>query len=265
MRDRETIDSELRRMAAERRLIREHGGELSTYQLDKLLDERLGHRPEDSAAEASQASATAVVADIWSPRDKAGDVTPRGHKRALRRFGLLTALPLSLVAIAAAAMVMFAVHRPHPTAEPAVVPPSGEQRNPAAQKPPAPPLNRAPQLGIVDKALIDALQHEGVPVPSNDYVTAHGHAVCDFLAQQPNFDEAARFVQRSSIWDAKQSTDFTAGAVISYCPKYEPGQSAETQQTYQKSLSALQAIQGDLQGINDDLQGIRDGLHPGSP
>lgn len=265
MRDRETIDSELRRMAAERRLIREHGGELSTYQLDKLLDERLGHRPEDSAAEASQASATAVVADIWSPRDKAGDVTPRGHKRALRRFGLLTALPLSLVAIAAAAMVMFAVHRPHPTAEPAVVPPSDEQRNPAAQKPPAPPLNRAPQLGIVDKALIDALQHEGVPVPSNDYVTAHGHAVCDFLAQQPNFDEAARFVQRSSIWDANQSTDFTAGAVISYCPKYEPGQSAETQQTYQKSLSALQAIQGDLQGINDDLQGIRDGLHPGSP
>lgn len=265
MRDRETIDSELRRMAAERRLIREHGGELSTYQLDKLLDERLGHRPEDSAAEAIQASATAVVADIWSLRDKAGDVTPRGHKRALRRFGLLTALPLSLVAIAAAAMVMFAVHRPHPTAEPAVVPPSDEQRNPAAQKPPAPPLNRAPQLGIVDKALIDALQHEGVPVPSNDYVTAHGHAVCDFLAQQPNFDEAARFVQRSSIWDANQSTDFTAGAVISYCPKYEPGQSAETQQTYQKSLSALQAIQGDLQGINDDLQGIRDGLHPGSP
>ncbi|MGO8966899.1 DUF732 domain-containing protein [Mycobacterium sp.] len=264
MRDRETIDSELRRLAAERRLAREHSGELSTHQLDKLLDERLGHRPEAFAAGAIEASATAAVADTWLPRDKAGDVTRYGRNRMRRRFGLLAALPLSLVAIAAAAVMLFAVHRPHPTAEPTVDPPSDGPANPAAQKPPAPPVKHAPQLGIVDKALIDALQHEGVPVPSNDYVTAHGHAVCDFLAQQPNFDEAARFVQRSSIWDANQSTDFTAGAVISYCPKYEPAQSAEAQQTYQKSLSALQSIQGDLQGINDDLQGIRDGLHPGN-
>jgi hypothetical protein len=36
------------------------------------------------------------------------------------------------------------------------------------------------------------------------------------------------------------------------------------QQTYQKSLTNLQTIEGDLQGINHDLQGISDGLHGGS-
>ena len=264
MRDRETIDSELRRLAAERRLSREHGGESSSHLLDQLLDERLGHRPEASGTEGIEAGATAVVVKTWSPRDNADNIIPYRRKRVRRRFGLLAALPLSLVAVAAAAMVIFTVLRPHPTAEQSVVPPSDEPPSPAAQKPPTPPVNRAPQLGIVDKALVDALQHEGVPVPSADYVTAHGHAVCDFLAQQPNFEEATRFVQRSSIWDATQSADFTAGAVISYCPKYEPTQSAEAQQTYQNSLSALQAIQGDLQGIDDDVKGIRDGLQPGN-
>jgi len=43
MRDRETIDSELRRVAAELRSIRERGGRPSSRQLDALLDERLGH------------------------------------------------------------------------------------------------------------------------------------------------------------------------------------------------------------------------------
>jgi hypothetical protein len=36
------------------------------------------------------------------------------------------------------------------------------------------------------------------------------------------------------------------------------------QETYQKSLTNLQTIEGDLQGINHDLQGISDGLHGGS-
>jgi hypothetical protein len=40
-RDRETIDSELRLLAAVRRSIREHGGEPSSRQVDELLDERL--------------------------------------------------------------------------------------------------------------------------------------------------------------------------------------------------------------------------------
>ena len=40
MRDRETIDSELRSLAAVRRSIREHGGEPSSRQIDELLDER---------------------------------------------------------------------------------------------------------------------------------------------------------------------------------------------------------------------------------
>ena len=40
MRDRETIDSELRLLSAVRRSIREHGGEPSIRQVDELLDER---------------------------------------------------------------------------------------------------------------------------------------------------------------------------------------------------------------------------------
>ncbi len=39
-RDRETIDSELRLLAAVRWSIREHGGEPSSRQVDALLDER---------------------------------------------------------------------------------------------------------------------------------------------------------------------------------------------------------------------------------
>jgi hypothetical protein len=40
MRDVDTIDSELRLLAAVRRSIREHGGESSSRQVDELLDER---------------------------------------------------------------------------------------------------------------------------------------------------------------------------------------------------------------------------------
>jgi hypothetical protein len=41
MRDLDTVDSELRLLAAMRRSIREHGGEPSSRQVDALLDERL--------------------------------------------------------------------------------------------------------------------------------------------------------------------------------------------------------------------------------
>jgi hypothetical protein len=41
MRDRDTIDAELRLLAAVRRSIREQGGEPSSRQVDELLDERL--------------------------------------------------------------------------------------------------------------------------------------------------------------------------------------------------------------------------------
>jgi len=44
MRDLDTIDSELRLLAAVRWSIREHGGEPSSRQVDELLDERLAHR-----------------------------------------------------------------------------------------------------------------------------------------------------------------------------------------------------------------------------
>ncbi|MCU1701375.1 MAG: hypothetical protein JWR34_7438 [Mycobacterium sp.] len=40
MRDRDTIDAELRLLAAVRRPIREHGGEPSSRQVDELIDER---------------------------------------------------------------------------------------------------------------------------------------------------------------------------------------------------------------------------------
>jgi hypothetical protein len=43
VRDRETIDAELRLLAAVRWSIREHGGEPSSRQVDELLDERLAH------------------------------------------------------------------------------------------------------------------------------------------------------------------------------------------------------------------------------
>jgi hypothetical protein len=277
MRDRETIDSELRRLAAVRRSIREHGGQLSTRQIDELLDERLGQRPKASETKASQ---TEVVTDTWSQSGKTDDSTPSGPKGVLRRFGRLAALPLSLVAAAAVLVVMFAVHNPHPAAEPTEVPPSAARPNPAEPTvvppsgalpnpaeptvvPPsgalpnlAAPQAPAPPLDIVDRAFIDVLKRDGVPVPSHEYVTSQAHAVCDFLAHQPNFAEAVRFVQRSSIWDASQSSNVAAGAVVSYCPQYEIAGADETQHAFQNALSDLQAIQGDLQGIRDDLPAI---------
>jgi len=111
------------------------------------------------------------------------------------------------------------------------------------------------------------LKQDGVPVPSNEYVMTHGHAVCDFLTRQPNFAEAVRFVQGSTIWDANQSASFAAGAVVSYCPQYQPSSSDEPQPGFQDALSGLQAIERDLKGIQGDLQGIGDGLSalPGHP
>jgi hypothetical protein len=268
MRDRETIDSELRRIALGRRSIREQGGQPSIREADELLDERLGHRAGASETEAVEARETEGFANTPPQRHKTGGVTRSRRKSVLRRFGPFAALPLSLVAGAAVVVVMSAVHEPQPAAEPAVVPPpSGARPSPAAPEAHAPAEAHAPSLDIVDRAFIDALKHDGVPVPSNEYVTTQGHAVCDYLAHQPNFAEAISFVQRSSIWDANQSASFAAGAVVSYCPQYEPGSPGEIQPGFQKALSDLQAAEGDLQGIQGDLQGIRDGLPaiPGQP
>jgi hypothetical protein len=44
IRDLDTIDSELRLLAAVRRTIREHGGEPSSRHVDELLNERLAPR-----------------------------------------------------------------------------------------------------------------------------------------------------------------------------------------------------------------------------
>jgi hypothetical protein len=173
-------------------------------------------------------------------------------------------LPLSLVAVATVFVIvmMFAVHHPHPAAEATHDPPSSARPQPDAPTAPPPASAAAPPLAIVDRAFIGVLQQEGVPVPSHEYVMSHGHAVCDFLTQQPNFTDAVGFVQRSTVWDANQSGEFAAGAIVSYCPQYERPSPGQMQQPYQNALSDLQAIQGRLQGIEGDLQGIRDGLQP---
>ena len=113
---------------------------------------------------------------------------------------------------------------------------------------------------IADAVLIGALKKEGVPVPSDEYVMTHGRAVCEFLTHQTNFADAVRFVQQSSIWDANQSAEVTAGAIVSYCPQSQPAAPDEMQPAYQNTLSDLQAIQGKLQGIQGDLQGIQGDL-----
>jgi hypothetical protein len=182
----------------------------------------------------------------------------------LLRLALRAAIPLSLITIAAVVAVMFALHHRHPTPQSTATPPSDAQASPAAQAPFIPPAKRVSPADIAEKALIDTLQREGMPVPSHDYVTTQGHAVCDFLGRQPNVADAAHSVQQSTIWDAGQSADFVTAAVITYCPQFESTASDQMQQTYQKSLTNLQTIEGDLQGINNNLQDIRDGLHGGS-
>ncbi len=262
MRDRNTIDSELRRLVAVRRSIREHGGELSTRQIDELLDERLGHRAEEPQPTQSNRVTTKLL-----PTPGRSAMTPATsrltrRKGLLRRFGPHAVLPVSLVAAVTVLVVMFAAHNPYPAAQPTVVPPPSAQPAPAAPQPPATaaPKTAASPPGIVDRALVDALKQEGVPVPSQEYVTTQGHAVCDFLAHQPNFADAVSFVQRTSIWDASQSADVAAGAVVSYCPQYKIASPDQMQQTVENARSDLQRVEGDLKGIDRDLQGIRDGL-----
>ncbi|TVS77812.1 DUF732 domain-containing protein [Mycobacterium helveticum] len=243
MRDRETIDSELRLIALERRSSRDRGGP-SSQRVDELLDERLGHRP---VAATGAAAATGVTAPTRA-------ATPRRRRSGLRRLGPLAALPLSLIAVAGAVVVMFAVRKPPLAPEPTEVPPS------AAAPAPAAPQAAVPTPDIAGKALTDALKQQGVPVPSNDYVAAQGHAVCEFLKKQPDFAAAVRFVQQSSIWDADQSTAVTAGAIVSYCPQVHPASPDTMQPNLQKALSDLQAIEGKLQGIQGDLHGIEGDL-----
>jgi hypothetical protein len=58
MRDIETIDPDLRLIAAVRRSVREDGGEPSSRQVDELLDERLsrgGRAGEDAAVDQGEA------------------------------------------------------------------------------------------------------------------------------------------------------------------------------------------------------------------
>ncbi|WIM86498.1 DUF732 domain-containing protein [Candidatus Mycobacterium wuenschmannii] len=259
MRDRETIDSELRRVASELRLIRERGGRPSSQQVDALLDERLGH-PVEVLCD------TAVLDEILAPFEESIDRPRRRRRGRLLRFALRAAVPMSVLAIAAVLAVMFMLHRHQRPTEPvaSTTQVSDERSTPVPGPPLVPPPAATSQADIAEKAMVEALQHEGVPVPSREYASAQGHAVCDFLSKQPSFSDATQFVQRSTIWDNQQSADFTAAAVVTYCPQFEQTSNAQMQQTFQKSVTNMQTIENDLQGINRDLQGISDGLHPGS-
>jgi Protein of unknown function (DUF732) len=256
MRDREAIDQELRLIALGRQSTGEQGNRPSIRDIDALLDERLGHRVEPFPTAAVDEGR--VLTEPRSQRVKATSARRRG----LRRFGPLAALPLSLLAVAAAFVVMSGAHKSDPTPPSAVPPPAVVPPPSEAQPGPASPVAHAPQLEIVDRAFIGALKQDGVPVPSNEYVTTHGHAVCEFLANQPDFTEAVRVLQQSSIWDADQSARVAAGAVVAYCPQYQPSGSDHLQRGFQNALSDLQAIERDLQGIQGNLQDIRDGLPP---
>jgi hypothetical protein len=259
MRDRETIDAELRRIAQGRRSIRDQGRRPSAREADELLDELLAHAGAP-VTNSVQAHESVFVPEAWLREEKTRS-TPRGRKSGLRRLGPLAALPLSLVAVVAAVVVMFAVNHKDSPEQATEAQPSAAPPKPVAPKAPA------PQIDIADATLVAALKHEGVPVPSQEYVTAHGHAVCDFLAHQPNFADAAAFVQRSSIWDADQSAIVTAGAIVSYCPQSRPSITDQLQPANQNALSDLHDADGKLQGIQGDLhdlEGALDGIlgHP---
>ncbi|WP_343708272.1 DUF732 domain-containing protein [Mycobacterium sp.] len=254
MRDQEAIDSELRRVAAELRSIRECGGRPSSQQLDALLDERLGH-PVEVLCD------TAVLDDILAPSEGTLERPRRRRRGRLLRLALRAAVPLSVFAVVAVLVVTFMLHRHQRPSEPAATPVSEERMTPVPGPPLLAPSAPPSPTDIAETAMIDVLQHEGVPVPNRDYVATQGHAVCDFLGRQPNFADGTGFVQRSTIWDAHQSADFTSAAIVTYCPKFESTNNDQLQQTFEKSLTNLRNIQGDLQGVNHDLQGISDGLH----
>lgn len=269
MRDRETIESELRRLA-------QRGGQLSPREADALLDELLAHNAGAPRTEAATPEELVFVPDAWLREThktrRIRTIRARGATRrrrgTLRPFGLRAVLPLSLVALVAAVIVTFVMHRHYSAPQPAEAQPA--QRPPPASTPAvAPPVaSQAPgRGGVTDKAFVAVLTHDGVPVPSQEYVVSQGHAVCDYLGQHRNYADAVAFVQRSSIWNADQSAEVTAGAIISYCPQSQPSLADELQPAYQNTLSDLQAIEGKLQGIQDDLHGIQGGLDdlPGHP
>lgn len=248
MRDRETIDSELRLIALRRQSARESGAlsssQQASHQVDRLLDERLGHHT--APPEAKVAGAETRVA-------------PRRRKGTLRRIGPLALVPMSILAVAAAFVTAFGGQNNTEVAAPADVPPlSTSQTKPQTPQAQAPQAQASP-LEIADRVFIDVLNHDGVPVPSSEYATTHAHAVCGFLTHQPNLADAVRFVQQSTVWDADQSAHFAVGAVVSYCPEYESA-SVQIQPGLQNSLSDLQAIQRDLRDIQGGLDGIRDRL-----
>ncbi|PRI14794.1 DUF732 domain-containing protein [Mycobacterium shigaense] len=261
MRDRETIDSELRRAALRRQSMRKQGRQPSSHETDQLLDELLAHSAGAFHTNAVTSADMDFVPEAWT---RSTQTRPKARRRssALRRWCLLAALPMSLVAVFAAVVVVFAL-RQHDSASQSADAQSKDAPPSAAPAKPMSPIGPIPRINIVDAALVETLKNEGVPVPSQDYVTSQGHAVCDFLARQPNFEDALKFVQGSTIWDASQSTNVIAGAIVSYCPQSQPSIGSGLQQAYQNTFSDEKAIEGKLHDFQGDLKGIQgviDGL-----
>lgn len=251
MRDREAIDSELRRVAAKRQAMRERGFEPSARDIDELLDERLSQRAEAREALAVQAREATCGTRVF--------VSVQRQRCAAARVARLAALPLSIAAAATVftCVVTFGAHRPPPPTESAAPPPTSAISAPAAPSVYAAPRAAAPPHDFADQAFTEMLEQEGVPVPGREYATNHGHAVCNFLATQPKFSEAVKFVQRSTTWDANQSGKFAAGAIVSYCPEYEHTTFDQAQQPLQDTVSDLQAVQGRLDSILGDLRRVQ--------
>jgi hypothetical protein len=266
MRDRETIDSELRRLAEKHRSLREQGRQPSGKEFDDLLDERLGHRPARLDVDVLDAFERQFASGTTLKSRTTTLVTARRRKGVLFRFGLRAALPLSLLAVVAAVLVTFVV-RPANSAEPNF---AEQQAESSSSKAPSDSVARGAPVAAVpaaDLTFVTALKQEGVPVPSQEYVTTKGRAVCDFLKRESSFADAVAYVQRISIWNATQSADVTAGAIVAYCPQSRPVVGNDLQPTYQNALSDMQAIEQKLQSIQGDLRGIEGALSglPGHP
>ena len=132
-----------------------------------------------------------MVADAWSHRDEIDDIRPYRRMGALRRFG-----PSRGVAAVSAGRRhrdsgdVRGAHKPPPAEEPAAPPPSSSA-NPYTRLCRKHPLHCLTSSTARSSPCCNRWRANSQP----RIVTTHGHAVCDFLTQQPNLADAVRYVQ----------------------------------------------------------------------
>ena len=210
------------------------------------------------------------VSTRWAPVDEApidAGVPRRGG--GLRRLALRAAVPLSVVAVAAVLVVMFAVYlRQLAPSEPTAVPPSGERNRPAAPLP-------TPASAPAQSRYAEGHRPEG---DDGRRCSARACLLPTATTSPPRDMRCATSSGTNPISGRGQPTSCSGGP--SGMPTRAPISPAlpssptvrnstqrgtdQTQQTHQTSVTTLQSIEGDLQGINHDLQNISDGLHGGS-